>query len=57
MVPKKCSDRRKLTGNGSFIYGGQEFTLSGFDMLLNLFMMAVWLNGNGVGYINELALR
>ena len=34
VVPKNCSEKRKLTGSGSFIYGGQEFTLSGFAILL-----------------------
>lgn len=28
VVPKKCSDKRKFMGGGSFIYGGQEFSLS-----------------------------
>ena len=34
VVPKKCTEKRKLTGGGNFIYGGQEFSLSWFVVLV-----------------------
>jgi len=40
VVPKNCSAKKKLTGGGSYIYGGQEFTLSGFASLLLLIFTA-----------------